>query len=393
MRTMFCLLALALAALLALTAPVFAEVGDCPTVETGIREIKKYGSLVLDITGDELLALGYDYGDIVTATIGDQAIDAPICSEYGDVDTGATVLRVEEAATSKNGESRSILAINGGDLATWLGLAALSAIDEEPGYRWDYAEPYQDGVTVALSLKEKGGYLDQLAATRLTLTIHREDYPGLTDEQYANFRNIATTGMGAHVLYRSSSPVNPKYGRNAEADAAVNAARIRAVMNMADNAATMAGYPDYANSYYAQLDVIPLNLIADFQAPSFRAGLAEGFRFLAAHEGPYLVHCTIGKDRAGFACAVLESLMGATAEEIVADYMLSYYNYYGIEPGTADYETIADGNIRKSLANAFGIDDISAADLAACAEAFLLEIGMTDDEISTLKTQLGTDIK
>ncbi|MGX8706828.1 MAG: hypothetical protein ACSW8J_09640, partial [bacterium] len=77
----------------------------------------------------------------------------------------------------------------------------------------------------------------------------------------------------------------------------------------------------------------------------------------------------------------------------VADYMVSYYNYFGIEPGTADYETIADSNIRKSLANAFGIDDLSAADLADCAEVFLLEIGMTDEEIDALKTQLGTDIE
>ncbi|MGX8706479.1 MAG: tyrosine-protein phosphatase, partial [bacterium] len=387
MRTLLRLLALALAVLLTLSAMAFAESADCPTVETGVREIRKYGNLVLDISGDALLALGYDYGDIVTAAIGDQAIDAPICSEYGDVDIGTMVLRIEEAAVDAEGSSSALLAINGGDLATWLGLAALSTIDEEPGYRWDYAEPYQDGVTVVLSLKEKGGYLDRLAERRLTLTIKREDYPDLTDEQYANFRNVATTGMGAHVLYRSSSPVNPQYGRNMEADAAVNAAGICAVMNMADNAATMVGYPDYANSYYAQLDVIPLNLIVDFQAPSFLEGLAEGFRFLAAHDGPYLIHCTIGKDRAGFACAVLEALMGATAEEIVADYMVSYYNYYGIRPGTADYETIADGNIRKSLAAAFDIDDISAADLAECAEAFLLKIGMTDEEIDALKTQ------
>ena len=41
---------------------------------------------------------------------------------------------------------------------------------------------------------------------------NREDYPELTDEQFANFRNIATTGMGAGILYRSSSPINPELG-------------------------------------------------------------------------------------------------------------------------------------------------------------------------------------
>jgi len=53
------------------------------------------------------------------------------------------------------------------------------------------------------------------------------------------------------------------------------------------------------------------------------------FRFIIANDGPYLIHCTEGKDRAGFVSAVLEALMGADLQEIVADYMKSYENYYG----------------------------------------------------------------
>ena len=222
----------------------------------------------------------------------------------------------------------------------------------------------------------------------------REDYPDLTDAEYANFRNVATTGMGANVLYRASSPVNPEYNRNKEADAAVNAAGIRTVMNMADNQATMEGYEDYAYTYYSKLDIIPLNMVVDFDSEDFKAQIAEGFRFFATHEGPYLVHCTMGKDRAGFACAVLEALMGASADEIVADYMVSYYNYFGVAPDDERYETIADSNIRKSLAHAFGVESIAdpANDLAALAEAYLQGIGMSDDEIAALKANLGTDI-
>ena len=91
-------------------------------------------------------------------------------------------------------------------------------------------------------------------------------------------------------------------------------------------------YEDYAQTYYSGLDIIPLDLVVDFSSDSFREGLAKGFRFMISHDAPYLIHCTMGKDRAGFTSAVLECLMGASAEEVVADYMVSYYNYYGIGP-------------------------------------------------------------
>ena len=228
---------------------------------------------------------------------------------------------------------------------------------------------------------------------QLQMSNVRKDYPGLTDAEYANFRNVATTGIGANALYRSSSPVNPLYNRNKEADAAVNAAGIRTVLNLADSESVMKGYEDYAQTYYSQLDVIPLDLIVDFGSDFFREGLAGGLRFLASHEGPYLVHCTMGKDRAGFTSAVLECLMGASAGEVVTDYMVSFHNYCGVEPGSDTYEAVVNSNIRRDLTKAFGIDDLAGADLAACAEQYLLGIGLTADEVAAVKTRLGTDIK
>lgn len=391
MKGMRRLLALALAAMLALAFPACADISECPPVGTSVRDIMKYGNLILDISGNALLELGYEYGDLVAATIGDTVLDLPVCGDYSDVDVGAPVCRVIQADSSD--DSYAILAINGSDLATKLGLATRVSIDEDPGFRWDYAEAWANGIPITLSLEQKGGYLEQLKLHQLQMSNAREDYPDLTDAQYANFRNVTTTGMGANALYRSSSPVNPEYNRNHEADAAVNAAGIRTVLNLADNEVVMKGFEGYAQTYYSQLDVVPMDLIVDFTADSFKEGLAKGLRFLADHEGPYLVHCTMGKDRAGFVSAVLECLMGASAEEIVADYMVSYYNYYGIGPDSDTYEAVANSNIRKTLAQAFGIDDIASADLGACAEEYLLDIGLTGDEIAAVKARLGTDIK
>ena len=90
----------------------------------------------------------------------------------------------------------------------------------------------------------------------------------------------------------------------------------------------------------------------------------------------YYVHCTEGKDRAGFVSALLECFMGASYDEVVADYMVTYKNYYGVEPGTDKYEAIAASNIIKSLEKAFGVEDLKTADLKAEAEEYIKEIGL-----------------
>ena len=385
-RALACLLALLLAAL-----PVAALAEAAEPIEAGIRGILQFGNLVLTISGTSLLERGYEYGDIAAVTIDGQTYAMPVVSNYSDVDNGTMLCRV--IASDDPDQNVVILAINMDDLATTLGIATKVEIEEDPGFRWDYNEGYDETLTVSIAMGEKGGYADEYMIHQLARSDVREDYPGLTDEQYANFRNVATTGMGAFALYRSSSPVDPRINRSREADAAVNAAGICTVMNMADNEETMKGYEGYAESYYSELDVIALNMSMNFNADDFRASLAEGFRFLASHETPCLIHCTEGKYRTGFAVAVLECLMGASADEVTADYMVTYANYFGVEPGTEQYDAIVRSNIARSLAAAFDIESIYDADLAAEADAYLLEIGMTREEIDALKANLGTDIQ
>ena len=196
--------------------------------------------------------------------------------------------------------------------------------------------------------------------------------------------------MGKHMLYRTSSPVNPELGRSTYADQALSSAGVRTIINLADSEEVMHSYEGFAQSAYASCSVLPLNLGIDFKAEDFRLGLANGLRFLTQHEGPYLVHCTEGKDRAGFVSAVLECLMGASAEEVAADYMITYFNYYGVQPGTQQYQVLAESNIISSLQAAFQVEDLYAADLAAEAQQYLLEeIKLTEDEIALLKQKLA----
>jgi len=302
------------------------------------------------------------------------------------VDEGSMICCVvidEEA-----GADNVILAINMGNLASAAGIAEKETIDEEPGYRWN---ALTDGpVTVHFSMKQPAGYLNEFLLRHLVRTNVRTDYAHLSDEQFANVRVVSTSGMGEKVLYRSSSPINPELGRSNYADAALKEAGVHTIVNLADSTSVMQAYEGFGASSYAGCSVIGLNLAIDFTEASFRDGLAKGLRFMAANEGPYLVHCTEGKDRAGFVSAVLECLMGASADEVVTDYMTTYLNYYGVEEGSAQYQAIAQTNIVKSLERAFDIESIFEADLAYEAETYLRDsLQMTQDEILLLKQKLS----
>ena len=113
-------------------------------------------------------------------------------------------------------------------------------------------------------------------------------------------------------------------------------------------------------------------------------------RFIINNDAPYLIHCNEGKDRAGFVSTLLECLMGATMEELIDDYMVTYYNYYGVEAGSEKYNALVKNNLIKVLETTFKVGDVYKADLAAEAEAFLIEdAGLTSDEVATLKAKLG----
>ena len=371
-----------LALVLALSClPGFAEEA------VSVTEIQKYGNLVLSLKGSDLFSQGYAYGDVVSVTILGTEYEMPIGSNYSDVDQGSMICRV--VIKPESNEDMIILAINMGDLATTAGIATKEKTEADPGYVWHLNEGVTEPVEISFAMKEQGGYYQQYVMHQLVRSENREDYPHLSDEAFANFRAVSTTGVGEGKLYRASSPVNPEISRNTQADQAAEAAGIKTFINLADNEEVMKGYEGFGESYYSKQAIIPLNLGVDFSAADFRAGLAEGIRFIAANEAPFLVHCNEGKDRAGFVSAVLECLMGASADEVTADYMVTFYNYYGVEPGTEQYEIVASSNIRKSLATAFGIEDIAQADLAAEAEEYLLEIGVSAEDIAAVKVKLG----
>jgi hypothetical protein len=183
--------------------------------------------------------------------------------------------------------------------------------------------------------------------------------------------------------------VNPKRGRSAYADAALRGAGVTVVMDLADDEAKIKSYEGSERSYFVTLSRVALNLGVDIAAAGFRSGLAEGLRFFAERPGVYAVICNEGKDRTGFVIALLECLMGASYDEVVADYMATYSNYYGLTEDDPRYETIAKSNIVQSLRRAFAVTDLQSADLRTEAAEYIKSIGLSDAELDALRANLS----
>ena len=85
--------------------------------------------------------------------------------------------------------------------------------------------------------------------------------------------------------------------------------------------------------------------------------------------------------------------MGGTVDEIKADYMTSYENYYHVEKGSEQYEKIAESNIMSTLRTIAGLEegaDLAGVDLAAAAETYLTgTVGLSAEQVDALQAVLS----
>jgi protein tyrosine/serine phosphatase len=344
--------------------PAMAEAA---AIDTRVVEINKYGQVRLDITETELEKAGVVLGDIVTVTCGDYTGDMPCFNGYY-VDREATLVYINPFVGSIT------LGVNYGSFVNLSGVGK--------------------GDAVTIAMKEKGGVLDIQEVNNLVYSDERADFA--SDEVFANFRPVVEG-----KLYRSVSPVDNRIKRARTADNLIREAGVQTVMNMVntdEEIVELMAADDYDSPYYRELyeagKVIALEMSIDYTVKAFVEGLVEGFTFLSEGETPFLVHCLEGKDRTGFAIMTLEALMGWSEEQIVADYMKTYSNFYGIEPGTDRYDLIMEKNIEEMLRymEALQTDtSTSETDLKTAAEAFLRENGMAEEALKRLEAKLASE--
>ena len=102
-----------------------------------------------------------------------------------------------------------------------------------------------------------------------------------------------------------------------------------------------------------------------------------------------------GKDRTSYVCALLEGLCGASYEEMAADYLTTYANYYQVTPDNAPdiCQSLLSLRLNPCLMYYAGLSDESQLPGTDFSKAFsdhLLSHGMDSDQLSALLQTLTT---
>ena len=349
----------------------------------------KFGNIKLKIQTREFMeTIGFEYGDAVRVRFLDKDMVLPLVSTFSLLDVGETGICAEE--TDQSGQFKEIhLFTNLADFTTRNGIAHKS-IDQSGRWYWTLNEGIELPIEVTLTLEEKNAF-PEYAEKPLAIATSRSDYPHLSDVEFGNIRMVTTPGFG-NCFYRGSSPIDSTFNRNTIVDAAIAEIGIEISINLADSQTVAEKTEGFSDTYYSKTSILFNEMGVDYRQESFKNGLKIGFKYIADNEGVYYVHCALGKDRTGIFCAVLEALMGASAEQVIEDYMKTYVLYYGLQKGSL-YDKIADTNICNALEELLALDsefrDVTTEQLTQAAYGFIKSIGLSDSEIASLKTNLS----
>lgn len=344
-----------------------------PECTADIAEDKTFGAAEIDICQEDFLALGFQLGDSVDLTFsnGFELTDVPFFNGYY-VKTGQPVL------------------------VAYPGFEKISVTYNNEGI-WQQCG-FSQGDRITISLNTAGKYSTTQEALGQSYSTDRSEYD--SDIAFVNFRSLSGGKLKENTFFRGASPVNNSRGRAAYADRILETNNIRFVMDLADSAENLEEFvqdDDFNSPYTYQLyeegRVALLGMSSSYGSEKFQKSLAEGLRLMMENEGPVYIHCLEGKDRTGFVCMLLEALSEASYEEMLADYMLTYSNYYGISlENTPDkYYAVADLYFNAFVEYLHGTDDIETlknADYSEDARAYLREAGMNEEEIDVLYTML-----
>ena len=343
------------------------------TGELGVLRDEEFGNVYIELTIDEFNALGFAFGDSLDISFdnGKAFTDVPYYSGYY-VPVG------ELLACGYPGYPHVVIAMNYGTPT------------------WEAYEMTEDS-KVTITLNEKGKYLATQELFALEYSDERSDYD--SDVMFANFREVTGGDLAAGRICRSASPCDDQHNRAAYANALAEEAGIRFVLNLSDNETKYKVHTEaegFSSEYYDQLyksgSVLLLGMNANYRSDEFAGILSEALYEMSSHDAPCLIHCVEGKDRTGFACALVLALSGASVQEIVDDYMITYDNYFRVtkESNTAKYQAILPNvyDFLYCMCEAEKGADPDALDLKAGAESYLKKGVLKDEQIAAIEDYL-----
>ena len=335
-----------------------------PTLEGKIVSYNEFGAAMLDFTETDMTKAGFTLGDVVSITVDGKEIVMPYYDGY----------------YTRNGEYLCVAYPTYPSICFTANNVGLP--EELTGL---------EGHAVTVRMKEKGGCIDVQQALSMKYTNDREDYALISDAAFANARGVSAGKMASGILYRSSSPFSNEINRAKYVSEYLEQAKVMTVLNLTDTEEKMAAYdmPAYSRSLWEGGQVILCPLKADPTADDYNQRLVAALKELPSRPAPYVVHCTEGKDRTGYVCALLEGLCGATYEEIVADYLITYDNYYQITPvkDPALCNTLVSLRLNTCLMYYAGVTDeaqLPEVDYAKAFASYLLSHGMSQQQLDAL---------
>lgn len=335
-----------------------------PTLEGKIVSYNEFGAAMLDFTETDMTKAGFTLGDVISITVDGKEIVMPYYDGY----------------YTRNGEYLCVAYPTYPSICFTANNVGLP--EELTGL---------EGHAVTVRMKEKGGCIDVQQALSMKYTNDREDYALISDAAFANARGVSAGKMASGILYRSSSPFSNEINRAKYVSEYLEQAKVMTVLNLTDTAEKMAAYdmPAYSRSLWEGGQVILCPLKADPTADDYNQRLVAALKELPSRPAPYVVHCTEGKDRTGYVCALLEGLCGATYEEIVADYLITYDNYYQITPvkDPALCNTLVSLRLNTCLMYYAGVTDeaqLPEVDYAKAFASYLLSHGMSQQQLDAL---------
>lgn len=335
-------------------------------IEGIVIDNNEFGAIAADFSKEQMDEAGFVLGDEVTVTIGSKSIDMPYYDGYYNK-TGEFL--VVAYPTSPN------------ILVTRNNLGVPDDMKDIKGQK------------IVIKLKARGGYSAVQQALGMVYSNNREDFA--SDAIFANERVVNLGKLATNRLYRSASPFDNQAGRASYASALMEKNGIKTVLNLSDTQENMLSY-DLAPSsrlMWEEGNVILCPLKSNPAEAEYNQKLIAALKVMAKREGPYLVHCVEGKDRTGYVCALLEGLCGATYDEIVDDYLITYDNYYGVNPKNKPEvcNTLVSIRLNECLMHYANIDDESALPMVDFSKAFadyLLSHGMNEEEVRALVSAL-----
>ena len=343
------------------------------TGDVGVMLDKNYGSVCVDMTIDEFNALGFSYGDSVDISFsnGKSFNDVPYYSGY-------------------------YCPVDALLVCGYPGDPTVVIAREYGSSTWEEFE-LNDSSKVKITMNEKGKYLTTQEVFSLKYSDERADYD--SDVIFGNFRELKGGKLKENLIYRSASPCDDQHKRASCVDALCKEYDIRSVINLADDEAEYEEYrkaPDFDSDHYDLLyqngDVLLLDLGVNYRSDEFAQKISDALFTMTKNDPPCLIHCLEGKDRTGFVGALILALSDASADEIVDDYMITYYNYYGItkEDSPERYNAVKE-NVNDFLYYLCDVErgtSYDKMDVKEGAEAYLKRGGLTDDEISQIEAYL-----